>query len=108
MSNKKQVRDPFSINKKQDKEESKEKKVKETKALEETEERTEDFKAFLTSEVEGKRKKTTIEDTHTRLTFLLENELYDEFNEIAQREGRGFKTHVLNAAVRKIVEAYKE
>jgi hypothetical protein len=51
-----------------------------------------------------KKNKKKVEDTHTRATFLMRNDLLDKVNEISTDKGRGFKTHFFNQAVEKLLK----
>jgi hypothetical protein len=48
--------------------------------------------------------KTTVEESHTRQTFLIENELLSRFNHISQLADRGFKTYFINQILREALE----
>lgn len=54
----------------------------------------EDLKNF------GKKK---VEDTHTRQTWLIENNLLKEFEKHCKGKGKGYKTRFVNAAIRKLL-----
>ncbi|MFS0883085.1 hypothetical protein [Metabacillus niabensis] len=53
----------------------------------------------LFSILEEKTKKKTMEETHTRLTFLVKNELADELDELAETMPRGFLTTFANTVI---------
>ena len=53
--------------------------------------------AFL-DKYEAKVKKPTVEDTHTRATFLFRNDLAKRLDKLAKGK-RGFKTEFLNTAI---------
>ncbi|MFS0728362.1 hypothetical protein [Paenibacillus sp. 1P07SE] len=51
--------------------------------------------------LEVDRRKKTVEETHTRDTFLIENHLLDRLNRLAQLEGKGFKKKFINYVIEK-------
>lgn len=59
---------------------------------------------------EEKRKKLRVEDTSTRATFLIQNDLISRLDQLAQNEkrssgtNRGYKTHVVNEALRRALD----
>lgn len=52
--------------------------------------------------------KPTIEDTHTRRTFLVRNDLLKQMDKLAKKQRKGFKTHLLNYALEKALEELEE
>lgn len=52
----------------------------------------------------SKRKK--VEETHTRATFLVDDEILKKFNNICESEGRGFKTKAINLAIKSFINDY--
>jgi len=65
------------------------------------------FKKDILHKYDKKRKRKTMEETHTRTTFLLENSLANRLNKLT-RNKRGLKTLVLNDAVRAIIMALED
>ncbi|WP_422406924.1 MULTISPECIES: hypothetical protein [Gammaproteobacteria] len=57
----------------------------------------------LMEEYSKKKSKPTIEDTHKRVTFLLDRELNDRLNRLAEGKN-GFKTMFLNRAVKALLD----
>lgn len=55
-------------------------------------------------EFEKRLKKPTIEETHTRGTWLIRNDLLSRLNKLARHQQRGFKTYVVNYALEKILD----
>lgn len=53
------------------------------------------------------QKRVKVEDTHTRSTFLVRNELLKELNAIAKKNGHGFKTEFINLAIEMALEELK-
>lgn len=51
-----------------------------------------------------KEKKKTIEDTHTRSTFLVKNELLARMDKLAKKRKRGFKTDLVNHAIEQLLD----
>lgn len=49
-----------------------------------------------------------VEETHTRRTYLIENELLEELNRISKGKKRGFPTKVINSGLRIVLELMKE
>lgn len=45
-----------------------------------------------------------IEETHRRATFLIERELLDRLDQLASDRPRGFKTALVNEALRRILD----
>lgn len=62
-----------------------------------------DLKADIMGAFEAKTKKKTVEDTHTRTTFLLRNDLLHRLDKLAAGK-RGFKTMVFNKAMEAILD----
>lgn len=63
---------------------------------------TTDGSTFLNtfvSEFEEKQKKKTVEETHTRQTYLIDNDLIKRLNKLATKKGKGFKTALINRAL---------
>lgn len=56
---------------------------------------------------EEKSKKKTMEETHTRKTFLIENELLKEFNKLTKNK-RGYQTMLINEVLRAVIESHKK
>lgn len=52
-----------------------------------------------------KRNAKTKEETHTRTTFLLNNELKQRLDSLADKKERGYKTDFLNSAVEAMLNA---
>lgn len=52
---------------------------------------------------EERTKKLTIEDTHTRQTYLIRNDLLKRLNKVAKGKDRGFKTQLVNYALEQIL-----
>lgn len=55
-------------------------------------------------EFEKRIKKPTIEETHTRGTYLIRNDLLKRLNKLAKHQHRGFKTHLVNYALERILD----
>jgi hypothetical protein len=51
-----------------------------------------------------KAKKPTVEETHTRQTYLIKNELIAELEKLAAGKDRGFKTHLVNYAIEQAIK----
>lgn len=51
-------------------------------------------------------RKQKIEETHTRATFLIDDEILKKFNNICESEGRGFKTKAINLAIKSFINDY--
>lgn len=69
------------------------------------EESNDDSKSSLLQELKAKGKKKRIEDTHTRCTYLVRNDLEKRVN--AYAEGNfGFKTSFINYAIEAALEDY--
>lgn len=56
------------------------------------------------AEFEKRLKKPTIEETHTRGTWLIRNDLLTRLNKLARHQQRGFKTYVVNYALETILD----
>lgn len=52
---------------------------------------------------ESKQKKLTIEDTHTRTTFLIDNNLRKRLDNLSEGK-KGFKTSFVNTALRVLLD----
>lgn len=55
-------------------------------------------------EFEKRLNKPTIEETHTRATWLIRNDLLSRLNKLARHQQRGFKTYVVNYALESILD----
>jgi predicted DNA-binding protein len=51
-----------------------------------------------------KASRPTVEETHRRATFLIENELLERLNRLASDRPRGFKTAVVNEGIRRVLD----
>jgi hypothetical protein len=60
-------------------------------------------KSFIDSFLE-KKKKATVEETHTRQTFLIHNDLLKRMNKAAKGRERGFKTALVNEAIKRMLD----
>lgn len=49
-----------------------------------------------------------VEETHSRRTFLVENDLLKELDEIAEKQKRGFITSFINYAIESALNDYKQ
>lgn len=54
------------------------------------------------------QKKEKVEDTHKRGTFLIRKDLLEEFNRLAEGQGKGFKTQAINYALENLIKEIKE
>lgn len=52
--------------------------------------------------------KMTVEETHTRSTFFVENELLKRLNKVAKKQKRGFKTSFINDAIDELLKDYED
>jgi len=55
-------------------------------------------------EFEKRLKKPTIEETHTRGTWLIRNDLLKRLDKLAKHQQRGFKTYVVNYALESVLD----
>lgn len=55
-------------------------------------------------EFEKRLNKPTIEETHTRGTWLIRNDLLKRLDKLAKHQQRGFKTHIVNWAIEKVLD----
>jgi len=53
-----------------------------------------------------KANRPTVDETHTRTTFLLRNDLSEELNDLASNYKRGFKTDFLNEVIAYGLQGY--
>ena len=53
---------------------------------------------------EEKTKRKTVEETHTRQTYLIRNDLIKRMEKLAAEKDRGFKTALVNHAIEKVLE----
>ena len=60
--------------------------------------------AELLQAFEKKTKRETVEDTHTRQTYLIRNDLIKRMDKLAKNKARGFKTMLVNHAIEKVLE----
>lgn len=54
-----------------------------------------------------KKKKPTVEETHTRQTWLIRNDLIAALDALATDQDRGFKTQLVNYALEKVIDEVK-
>lgn len=59
----------------------------------------------IKNEYKAKKSKKTLEDSHVRVTFLLDRETNEQLNRICDGK-RGLKTLILNKAVKYAVDNY--
>lgn len=52
-------------------------------------------------------KRETVEDTHTRKTFIVRNDLLRELEKMSRKQGRGFQTWFVNMAFERLLEDLK-
>jgi uncharacterized protein (DUF4415 family) len=62
----------------------------------------EDLSKSISDKFVEKSKKKTMEETHTRKTFLIENELLKEFNRLTKNK-RGYQTMLINEVLRAVI-----
>jgi hypothetical protein len=60
----------------------------------------------LLSRIKKRKEKKKIEDTHTRQTFLIKNELTDQLAKLYKKYGYGFKTEFINDAIEKRILSF--
>jgi hypothetical protein len=58
---------------------------------------------FIAMFDEQRKQKKTVEETHTRQTYLIRNDLIDRLESIAYNKDRGFKTAFLNHAIERLL-----
>lgn len=49
-----------------------------------------------------------VEDTHTRATYLIENDLLAELKKVSEGKKKGYKTKVVNAGIRIVLDLMKQ
>lgn len=81
-----------------------------SEVLEEVEENdmvtVKDISERLKNKYQEKSKKPTVEDTHTRSTFLFRNDLQKRLDKLAKNK-RGFKTMFINEAIEALLNEYE-
>lgn len=60
-------------------------------------------KETLSKSYDAKYNKPTVNDTHTRTTFLLRNDLAQRVNQLSEGK-RGYKTEFLNTAIAQLLD----
>lgn len=50
------------------------------------------------------KKKPTVEETHTRQTYLIRNDLIKRLEKIAKKQDRGFKTALVNEGIKRLLD----
>lgn len=65
---------------------------------------TEDSEPGFLDKFQARFSRPTIEDTHTRRTFLVRNDLLKRMDRMARKQRKGFKTHLLNHALEKVLD----
>lgn len=68
----------------------------------------EDVKNAFKQEFEAKTQKKTVEQTHTRTTFLFRNDLQDRLDTLAKDAPRGFKTMFMNRAIEALLNEWDD
>ncbi|MFB4165770.1 hypothetical protein ACE1TI_18725 [Alteribacillus sp. JSM 102045] len=58
--------------------------------------------------IEQEKKKKRVEDTHQRDTFLIRKDLLREFNKMAKKQPKGFKTKAINYALENFLDEVKK
>lgn len=66
-----------------------------------------EIKKDLLSMYEEKKKKETVEDTHTRTTFLFRKDLAKRLDRLSKNK-RGFKTMFMNKAIEALLDEMEE
>lgn len=66
-----------------------------------------DVKNNIMSVYDEKSKRKTVEETHTRTTFLFDNELKKRLDKLAKNK-RGFKTHFINSAIEALLDEMED
>lgn len=66
-----------------------------------------DVRNNIMSRYDEKSKKKTVEETHTRATFLFRNDLQERLDKLADGK-RGFKTMFLNEAIEAMLDEMEE
>lgn len=74
----------------------------ESKGIDKLESTTIDIK----NKMRAKKANKTVEELSIRQTFLIDRELLEEFNKIANKQPRGFKTEVINSILRSFVDEW--
>lgn len=59
-------------------------------------------------QVEERRNKKGIEDTHKRATYLVEKDLLKRFKTISQKQPKGFKTMAINEALKLFLDEFED
>jgi hypothetical protein len=54
--------------------------------------------------IENEKKKKTVEETHTRQTYLIRNDILDRLQKNSMKQGKGFKTKVINYALEQFLD----
>lgn len=58
--------------------------------------------------IEEEKKKQTIEETHTRKTYLIRNDLLKRLDKLAKKQSKGFKTKCINYALEQFLDKIEE
>jgi len=64
-----------------------------------TKQHEDDFLSHYYKSIE--KQKPRVEDTHTRDTYLIRNDLLERFNKLAKHEKKGFKMRLINYVLEK-------
>lgn len=57
------------------------------------------------TDLQHKLSRLTVEETHTRTTFLLRNDLKARLDNLAEQNKRGYKTEFINKAIEMLLDA---
>lgn len=77
--------------------------IEEVSTTSEADDENKNYAEHFLETFENKQKKPTMEDTHTRTTFLVRNDLKKRLDRLASNK-RGFKTEFINMALRILLD----
>lgn len=61
----------------------------------------------IRNKMNAKKANKTVEELSIRQTFLIDRELLERFNKIANKQPRGFKTEVINSILKSFVDEWE-
>ena len=67
-------------------------------------EQTDGSKEGFIEQFKEKATRKTVEETHRRQTYLIDNELIKRLDRLARRQPKGFKTAVVNEGIRRVLD----
>lgn len=65
-------------------------------------------KTFDADFIQRKKSRQTVDMTHTRQTYLIQNDLIERLERLAKKRDRGFKTQLINYALERVLNELEQ